>query len=386
MQVINSQTVAQNQISVQGLKKASGAGTLFSQLLGTAEQSDPQIKNGIDGIVQSLLSMPGLLDLFHNGDAIENEDIQSILTELPAELKELLEEKLDEPIDAAALLNNPAPEMKIVFLLQAVYNDQNENISEPMKKEINMLIEKWFPAVKLDKNDPLIKQVKQIFEQAMQQMNVQGKQDKNSFYKVIENLNTEKKLQTYVEQAFQRYVPIKQIDKAPPVKELQTFQSSLPLLEQLSLRAPTSADEGQKQQFVRDIQQIISRGKIVVSESGFAKMHIKLNPEHLGTIDIQLIQKQGEITAKIVASSHAAKEALDSHLTQLKQAFSGQNIDFEKIEVFMNSDEQTFKFNDQGNQGQRDQNQHDRSSNESPESNHVTFEEQLLQMVLNEKV
>ncbi|WNB90400.1 flagellar hook-length control protein FliK [Bacillus sp. NEB1478] len=387
MQVMNSQYASTIQLSAPVQKKAGDATNLFSQILGTTEESGSQNNNGIGAIIQSVLTVKDILDLFCSDHAIENEDIESILNELPPEIKELLEEKLDEPIDANDLLNNPGPEMKIVFLLQALYNEQNQLISEPMKKEINILVGKWFPNLKVDPKDSLTRQVKQVIEQVMQQMDAQGKQDKTSFHKAVESLNAEKKLLSFAEQAFQRYVPTKQNDqKGPALKELQNFQSALQPLEQLVLKVPVSAEEGQKQQFAREIQQIISKGKIVVSETGFAKMQIKLNPEHLGTIDIQLIHKQGEITAKIIASSHAAKEALDSHISQLKQAFSGQNIDFEKIEVFIHGEEQAFSFNDQGNQSQEDQNQHGNQSKESSDNSHVTFEEQLSQMVLNEKV
>jgi flagellar hook-length control protein FliK len=387
MQVMISQPAMPLPVSSSGDKQTAGTANLFSQLLASSDTSNAESGNGIGAIIQALLKGSDGIDLLSNSVSDEIEDIQAILAELPPEVKELLEDKLKESIDAESILVNPTPEMKIIFLLQVVQQEQNQQLTEPVKKEIKAMIEKWFPTVKLESKDTLTKQVQQIFEEVTKQMNGQEKQDKNAFSKVLENLTSVKKVQSYVEQAFQRYVPVKQTDqKSSGTKELQSFQSALSPLEQWSLKVPDSQEDGQKQQFVREIQQIINRGKLVVTDTGFAKMQIRLNPEHLGNIEIQLIQKQGEIVAKIVASSHAAKDAIDSQLSQLKHAFAGQNIEFEKIEVFFQGEEQTFTFHDQGNQSQGEQSQSEQNSRDENETSPLTFEEQLSQLFLNEKV
>ena len=67
--------------------------------------------------------------------------------------------------------------------------------------------------------------------------------------------------------------------------------------------------------------------------NGVNKLLIKLNPEHLGSLRIELIQKDGMMTAKILATSAQAKDMLEKQIHGLKQAFNGQNIQIEKIEV-----------------------------------------------------
>jgi flagellar hook-length control protein FliK len=387
MQVMMAQTSAPVQVTPSS-KQTSNTGTLFSQFMLPAEQLPTDTSKGIGGnlgeIIENLFSNTEELEQFWNPEAVEDQEVQALLNELPAELKEMIETLLQEQISGTENLHNPAPEMKLAFLLQAMVHDQQHMLSKPQKKELTQLIEKWFPGLKLENKDSLPKQIEQIFSQVKKLMNENGSTDKNSFYKIMEQLSVVKKAQTYAEQAFQRYVPVKQTEHVS--KEFQTVQSPLSPLEQWTLKVPASSEEGQKQQFVREIQQIITKGKLMVNEAGFTKMQIKLTPENLGTIEIQLIQKHGEIAAKIIASSQAAKDALDGQLTQLKQAFAGQNIDLEKLEVVFQQEEQSFQFHDQERQNHEEHHQSNDKETDDTDINNLSFEEQLSQIVLNEKV
>ncbi|MDM5316527.1 flagellar hook-length control protein FliK [Fictibacillus sp. b24] len=387
MQMMISQPAVSTQSSPlsSNSQKATSASSLFSQLLTSTGVIKEENGDGLGGIILNLLSEVPELDW--DAEAIDSENVQAILNEMPPEMKEMLEKLLQEQIDLSEVAVNPAQEMKLALLLQAIVNDQNGTLSPTGQKQVSAIIEKWFPGVKLDQKDSITKQVEQILGQVKKLLNDESTQDKAAFLKVTETLTAVKKAQSYADQAFQRYVPTKQTEQTvSSIKELQTVQSPLTPLEQWTLKVPVSQGEGQKEQFVRDVQRIITSGKIIVNEAGFTKMNIRLTPEHLGTIEIQLIQKHGEIAAKIIASNQGAKEALDGQLTQLKQAFSSQNIEFEKVEVFVKSDEQNFEFHDQGNQGYEDQQQTSESGKDETELENLSFEEQLSQLVLNEKV
>ncbi|MBY6036090.1 flagellar hook-length control protein FliK [Fictibacillus nanhaiensis] len=384
MQVMLSQS--STSIPMSNGSKQPSTGMLFSQLLSTSETPPAESSDGLGGIIMNLLSVGEEIEHLWNLESVNEEEVQSLLDGFPAELREEIERLLQERIDASDVMNG-APEMKLAILLQVMVQDQQQTLTDSQKKELTSLLEKWFPSANLDQKHSLPKQIEQIFNQVKKLMNDQATQDKNTFHKIMEQLSVVKKVQTYAEQAFQRYVPTKTSEQLTPAsKEFQTFQSPLSPLEQWTLRVPASSDEGQKQ-FTREIQQLITRGKLIVNEAGFAKLHIKLTPEHLGTIEIQLVQKQGEITARIIASSQAAKEALDGQLSQLKQSFAGQNIEFEKLEVFFQKDEQSFEFHDQENQNHEDRKRtEDDDSSDELDSNGMSFEEQLSQIVLNEKV
>ncbi|MDW0109227.1 flagellar hook-length control protein FliK [Sporosarcina aquimarina] len=66
---------------------------------------------------------------------------------------------------------------------------------------------------------------------------------------------------------------------------------------------------------------------------GTNRLLIKLNPEQLGQIRIELIQMNGVMTARILASTSLGKEMLDSQLHQLRQSFAQQNIQVDRIDV-----------------------------------------------------
>jgi flagellar hook-length control protein FliK len=362
----------------------------FALVLESASTNNAETTNGLEEAVETLSSE--VLEMLGSQEPANHEEIDLLLEGLPEDLKEALETMLEQqPVLTENMLKQPTPEMKLVFLLQSFVADQNHELSDTMKKDVSQLIEKWFPALseKLRMNDSVSKSIQQVFEQIKKQLQTQDPADKTSFHKVMESLSATKKVQSYAEQAFQRYVPVKQGEaNVSQARELQTFQSPLSTLEQWTLKIPSSQDEGQKQQFVREIQQIISRGKLIVTEAGFTKMQIKLTPEHLGTIEVHLIQRHGEITAKIIASSQAAKEAIDGQLSQLKQAFAGQNVEFEKVEVLLQKEEQGFKFTeDQGRQNEDGENPTNSKDNEDEsDSINLSFEEQLSQMILNERV
>lgn len=60
---------------------------------------------------------------------------------------------------------------------------------------------------------------------------------------------------------------------------------------------------------------------------------IKLNPEHLGALRIEIIQKDSGLTARIMATTAKGKEMLDTQLQGLKLSFAGQGIQVDKIEI-----------------------------------------------------
>ncbi|MBH0173078.1 flagellar hook-length control protein FliK [Fictibacillus sp. 23RED33] len=388
MQIMISQPAVSgaqtSQISVSS-EKGNNMDSLFSQLLASSGAESEQLPEGLGDMIASVLGSIEGLDW--NADLLNNETVQSLLNELPPEMKEVIENLLENEIDFSHLAVNPTPEMKLAILLQVAFNEEAGPLSQKDQKQMADIIGRWFPGVKLDQKDSIPKQTEQIFGEIKKLLSDSTSNDKNAFMKVFETLSAEKKVKSFADHAFQRFVPTKSIEpnvSAP--KELQTLQAPLSSIEQWTLKVPATGGEGQKEQFVREVQQIISRGKLVVTETGFTKMQIRLTPEHLGNIEIQLIQKHGEITAKIIASSQGAKDALDSQLTQLKQAFTSQDIDFEKIDVFLNGDEQSFDFRDQSNQEFEDQQQTDESMSEEDISEHLSFDEQLSQLVLNEKV
>lgn len=88
----------------------------------------------------------------------------------------------------------------------------------------------------------------------------------------------------------------------------------------------------QQQELVNQIEKLLSRSQLLKNQ-GIMKLQLKLYPEHLGSIRIELMQKDGILSARLLASTALGKEMLDSQLHQLKNAFSQQNIQLDRLDV-----------------------------------------------------
>ncbi|MCK1992475.1 hypothetical protein GW626_07695 [Peribacillus muralis] len=103
-------------------------------------------------------------------------------------------------------------------------------------------------------------------------------------------------------------------------------------LEQFVLTASKGEQNVSQEELVKQFENILGKANLS-THNGVNKLLIRLNPEHLGTVRIELIQKDGLLTAKILATTAQAKDMLEKQIHGLKQAFSGQNIQIEKIEI-----------------------------------------------------
>ncbi|MFC9596849.1 flagellar hook-length control protein FliK [Peribacillus butanolivorans] len=152
-------------------------------------------------------------------------------------------------------------------------------------------------------------------------------------------------------------------------------------LEQFVLTAAKGGQTVSQEEFVKQFESILSKANFS-GANGVNKLLIKLNPEHLGLLRIELIQKDGLMTAKILATSAQAKDMLEKQIHGLKHAFNGQNIQIEKIEVSQaynafNSE----KFSQKDADEQNRQQENKKESNDETESEFTgSFAEALLNL------
>jgi len=100
-----------------------------------------------------------------------------------------------------------------------------------------------------------------------------------------------------------------------------TFQVTLP-----------AAKPAQSEALLKEMQAIINRAQISNAQ-GITRLTLKLYPENLGTIRIELMQNDGVLSARILASTAQGRELLDSQAHQLKQAFVQQNIQVDRLDI-----------------------------------------------------
>ena len=155
-------------------------------------------------------------------------------------------------------------------------------------------------------------------------------------------------------------------------------QQQMTRVEQFSLFVNKGHQGTTYEQFVKEFANIIGKSQMVQTPN-MSKLLIKLYPEQLGSIRIELLQQDGIMTAKILASTKAAKDILDSQLTGLRQALNSQNLQVEKIEIaqtFTESQKQERQSAQQHNgQQQKEQSNQESNNKEEPET---TFKELLM--------
>ncbi|WP_239585871.1 flagellar hook-length control protein FliK [Bacillus mesophilus] len=142
-----------------------------------------------------------------------------------------------------------------------------------------------------------------------------------------------------------------------------------------------------QEQFIKEFQSILAKTSLQ-NVNGGMKLLIKLYPEHLGQLRVELLQQNGVLTARMVATTAAAKEMLESQLQGLKNAFAGQNIQVEKLEI-INSQTLQQEFDRSLNKDGRQQGNESSSSKEDKQNdqqNEATFEETLHEELMNIEV
>lgn len=148
--------------------------------------------------------------------------------------------------------------------------------------------------------------------------------------------------------------------------------------EQLVLLQEQSGQFVSKDELIKQFETILAKSQFVTS-GGSQKLFIKLYPEHLGALRIELTQQDSLLTAKILTTTATAKDVLESQIQGLRQAFLAQNLQVDRIEIAQQFQQEQFMSRDpqkdQKQQQPREQNEQEDGGNQT---NTVSFEEFLL--------
>lgn len=120
---------------------------------------------------------------------------------------------------------------------------------------------------------------------------------------------------------------------------LQNIQDSLNQIEETSFVRPTVSP-------TQVLDQIVEQVKVQMNQDN-TTLQMQLYPEHLGRIQINVVSKEGVMTAQIVAENDAAKQAIEGGLASLKETLENQNIKVEAVEVMVSTT--GFQQNDEKN-------------------------------------
>ncbi len=120
------------------------------------------------------------------------------------------------------------------------------------------------------------------------------------------------------------------------------WQSEMPKVQQLTLRVDTNGNQVNTESFMKNFDKLLASSNFM-KNAMFNKLVIKLHPETLGTIRIELIQSQTSLVAKLHVQNEQVRSLIESHLSGLKNSFAAQNIQVDKFEISSNLDFEKFQ-------------------------------------------
>lgn len=153
-------------------------------------------------------------------------------------------------------------------------------------------------------------------------------------------------------------------------------------IKQFALFIGKTTNRKEANQFVRDFQNIILKSNFT-NEMGQQKIFIKLFPEQLGRISIELVKNEHGMTATIIAATAKAKELLQSNMDGLKQALQMNNLQVEKIDLYqsLQTDNSSY-LNRERDQKQQNQQQKQLNQSEKEEEGSSSFLDEFLKVSL----
>lgn len=89
------------------------------------------------------------------------------------------------------------------------------------------------------------------------------------------------------------------------------------------------------------IDQITERINVGM-QRGESKITLQIHPPHLGKLEIDLSMRDNQLRAIIIAESHQARQLIEGNLDQLKTCLESQNIDVDKVTVFVGQENRQF--------------------------------------------
>ncbi|MFC0271297.1 flagellar hook-length control protein FliK [Metabacillus herbersteinensis] len=141
-------------------------------------------------------------------------------------------------------------------------------------------------------------------------------------------------------------------------------------------------DPALRQEFTNQVLEAMKKSKFAQLANNTNRLTIKLNPEHLGALTIRLIQQNGEMVAKIIASTQSSKELLEHSLHQLRQALPSLNVQIDRFEVFS---EPFNSLKDQAPKEEKREKQFNESEQERDDDSEQSFTD-TLKVALNTTV
>lgn len=375
-------------------------GSVFGQILSNSQiqpVATPQA-NSEEDVLQDLLAILNVTSLEELESLVGSEE----LTVSTKELKGLLEKLLAGETNQSLVNPNPSEELiesnvwdvlagineqatKIVEAIISSLNGQGPSNPTDAKRAIELLKTVQLIGNKSDltiKEESTLFDIKQLLENVKETLGKNYTNETTSKPQVLnQSIVQTKVLVKQVTQLIKPEVVVTETKETTTNVQASTTTVIQTKVESVSMTLPTEK-AAQSEEFIKELQKVMNR--VQFGQAGGAnRLVLKLFPEQLGTIRIELIQKDGMLTAKLLASTALGKEMLDSNSSQLRQGFAGQNIQLEKLEITQALQESTRQeknhdFQQSFKQQQEEQDQQENSNDQKEEQ--FSFEDYLQEM------
>ncbi|MED3646171.1 flagellar hook-length control protein FliK [Halalkalibacterium halodurans] len=369
----------------------------FLMVLDSLTSEEGELGTWSEGTEPSIESLELFYSLLHIQEEVPN-DVKEWLVELmdvlPMEsvlqLESLLTEKAD-PVDFEDFQAMSKQEQAVFHLLAALQlttASGNQELPTQIRGHVVQIMERAFPFVVIQGQHTLSEQFRAFIEQAKEWLTKQGET------KLLTNDGTQQQTQNSLVETSRTYRPFLLANDANEgrVQGLtlqhhgQELGQALNRTQQLVIHlGEQQPKEVQQQQFLRQFQQILQRGNVVQLQNG-TQMTIKLMPEHLGRLDIQLTQTNGAIVARIMTSTTMARELVESQMNQLRYAFTQQQLNVERIEVVQQPSHSLLERENQGQQSTKDEKEKEQQRQDQEHSDGETFQQFLDDVGFDEQV
>lgn len=347
--------------------------------------------------ITKLLSELGDLDV----EILDNPRLEAIIGLMPEDLKlEIVQifqadQQASQTFNSEEVFKSPAKLAALLLLFSQYVNEVDDNFSNRKIKDLPNILQqlstKLTSALKNENNlDPMtIKKLENSFRSLFESMLGESKL-------LSKDSNTDRKkeyLQSLFSRTFQDSIETRKQQNTPNLATVSTIMTDetvsgpISKIQQFVLYTDQQKNQSVNQEeFIKKIEQLLGRSNFS-KVNGNSRLLIKLYPEQLGSLRIELVQKDSEIIAKIIASTKQGKDLLESQLQGLKQTFINQNITVDKIEITQQIQQQFDKSNRE-HQQQQDQNdqQDEANQNEDGEKDDHSFAAPFEEVLLNTKV
>ncbi|MCL6586027.1 MAG: flagellar hook-length control protein FliK [Anoxybacillus sp.] len=347
----------------------------FSTLLANMKQSMPQLQESnplptesvsvdlseLYSQLQQLFASIPVEEGYMRQETLENPVISTFMQLLPPSLKEQVtnlfgeERPVEQVVEDEQALENDGTLLAIAFMLFQLGQRQNpipDNVLEGVKERLVALFSRNDGRLhEKGKNaQPLLDQLIRTASKNEQSADFSGNVANRSVQTTIYPQITKELAGLPKEKPPASFDANVVLSKEPLIEETNIVLSKEPLTDReelvslvansktsnYTISLPVHEQKGETQRsFTQQLTEIMKTGKFTKGANGQTQLVIRLHPEHLGTLTVKLIaQKDGELAAKIITNTTAAKELVEASIHHIRHIIPTENIIVERFDVW----------------------------------------------------